>query len=97
VKNISMTLYQFNALELNDQMEAVNQLGTFLDNYIGKGERCNCYAIDKFFIELAYDAEHNTITELRSFKSLHLLDKYSNIKVQKVKNVMLKQNIIFFI
>ena len=72
-----MTLYQFNTLELNEQMEAVNQLGTFLDNYIGNGERCNCYAIDKFFVEVVYDAEHNTITEVRSFKTGHLLDKYS--------------------
>ena len=62
-----MTLYQFNTLELNEQMEAVNQLGTFLDNYIGNGERCNCYAIDKFFVEVVYDAQHNTITEIRSF------------------------------
>ncbi|WP_299525977.1 hypothetical protein [uncultured Lutibacter sp.] len=72
-----MTLYQFNTLELNEQMEAVNQLGTFLDNYIGNGERCNCYAIDKFFVEVVYDAEHNTITEIRSFKTGYLLDKYS--------------------
>ena len=74
-----MTLYEFNALELNDQMEAVNQLGTFLDNYIGNGERCNCYAIDKFFVEVVYDAEHNRITELRSFKTGLLLDKYSKL------------------
>jgi len=76
-KNISMTLYQFNALEINDQIEAVNQLGTFLDNYIVNGERCNCYAIDKFFVEVVYDAEHNRITEPRRFKTGDLIDKYS--------------------
>ena len=72
-----MTLYEFNALELNERMEAVNQYGAFLDNHIGYGERCNCYAIDKFFVEVVYDTQHNTITELRSFKSGHSLDKYS--------------------
>jgi hypothetical protein len=72
-----MTLYEFNALELNERMEAVNQYGTYLDNYIGNGERCNCYAIDKFFVEVVYDAKHNTITEVRSFKTGHSLDKYS--------------------
>jgi hypothetical protein len=72
-----MTLYQFNTLELNEQMEAVNQYGTFLDNYIGNGERCNCYAIDKFFIEVVYDGEQNVITEVRSFKYGHSLDKYA--------------------
>ena len=70
-----MTLYEFNILDINQRMEAVNQLGTFLDNYIGNGERCNCYAIDKFFVEVVYDAEHNTITEIRSFKTGYLLDK----------------------
>ena len=56
-----MTLYEFNALELNERMEAVKQYGTFFDNYTGNGERCNCYAIDKFFVEVVYDAEHNTL------------------------------------
>ena len=54
-----MTLYEFNALELNERMEAVNQYGTYLDNYIGNGERCNCYAIDKFFVEVVYDSKRN--------------------------------------
>jgi len=58
-------------------MEAINQLGTFLDNYIGNGERCNCYAIDKFFVEVVYDAKHNRITEPRRFKTGDLIDKYS--------------------
>jgi len=72
-----MTLYLFNRLELNERMEAVNQCGTFLDNYITKDIRINCYAIDKFFVEVVYDAEHNTITEVRSFKYGHSLDKYA--------------------
>ena len=73
-----MTLYEFNRLELNERMEAVNQYGTFLDNYITQDIRINCYAIDKFFVEVVYDTEHNTITEVRSFKYGHSLDKYSN-------------------
>ena len=72
-----MTLYEFNGLSLNERMHAVNQYGTFLDNHIGNGERCNCYAIDKFFVEVVYDSEHNTITEVRSFKTGRLLDMYS--------------------
>ena len=72
-----MTLYEFNRLELNERMEAVNQYGTFLDNYITQDIRINCYTIDKFFVEVVYDAEHNTITEVRSFKYGHSLDKYA--------------------
>ena len=72
-----MTLHDFNALELNERMEAVNQYGTFLDNHVSNTERCNLYAIDKFFVEVVYNPEHNTITEVKSFKTGHLLDKYS--------------------
>ena len=54
-----MTLYEFNRLELNERMEAVNQYGTFLENYITKDIRINCYAIDKFFVEVVYDTERS--------------------------------------
>jgi hypothetical protein len=72
-----MTLYNFNILGLNERMEAVNQYGTFLDNHITKIERCNLYAIDKFFVEVVYNPEFNSITEIRSFKTGKTLDKYS--------------------
>jgi hypothetical protein len=72
-----MTLYEFNILDLNERMEAVNQLGAFIDNHLTKSERCNLYAINMFFVEVVYDAEYNTITEIRSFKTGHLLDKYA--------------------
>ena len=61
-------------------MEAVNQYGTFIDNYVTKTEGCNLYAIDMFFVEVVYNPEHNTITEVKSFKTGYLLDKYSNLK-----------------
>jgi hypothetical protein len=75
-----MTFYEFNILELNERMEAVNQHGTFLDNRVSNTERCNLYAIDKFFVEVVYNSEHNTITKIRSFKTGYLLDKYSRLK-----------------
>jgi len=58
-------------------MEAVNQYVTFLDNYITKDIRINCYAINKFFVEVVYDYKHNTTAEVRSFKYGHSLDKYA--------------------
>ncbi len=73
-----MTLYDFNKLSLKDKLTLVWDKGTFLDNYVTKTERCNCYTIDKFFVEVVYDAKHNTITEVRSFKSGNCLNKYCN-------------------
>ena len=72
-----MTLYEFNLLDTNNRMEAVNQNGTFIDNHITKKERCNLYAIDMFFVEVSYNKGSNSITEINSFKSGILLDKYS--------------------
>jgi hypothetical protein len=51
--------------------------GVFLDNYITKDIKINCYAIDRFFVEVVYDTTHNVITEVRSFKYGHELDKYA--------------------
>jgi hypothetical protein len=50
-----MTLYEFNILTLEDKQATVWDKGTFLDNYITKDIRINCYALDKFFVEVVYD------------------------------------------
>jgi len=31
-----LTIYEFNTLELNERIKAVNQLGTFLDNHVNR-------------------------------------------------------------
>ena len=48
-----------------------------MDNFVTEDIRINCYAIDKFFVEVVYDGEQNVVTEVRSFKSGQSLDKYS--------------------
>jgi len=74
-----MKLYEFNGLDLNNQMETVNQQGVYLDNHINKYEKYNLYAINMFFVEVCYNSLENKISGIKSFKSGHLLDKYSNI------------------
>lgn len=74
-----MTLYEFNSLSLEDKQSTVWEKGVFLDNYVTKDVRINCYAIDMFFVEVHYDAEHNTITDVTAFKTGKDLDKYSKI------------------
>jgi hypothetical protein len=75
-----MTLYEFNGLDLNNQMETVNQQGVYLDNHITKNEKFNLYAINMFFVEVCYNSIENKISGIKSFKSGHLLDRYSNIE-----------------
>jgi len=74
-----MTLYEFNLLDINNQMETVNQQGVYLDNHITKDEKFNLYAINMFFVEVCYNSLENKISGIKSFKSGHLLDRYSNI------------------
>ena len=76
-----MTLYDFNKLSLEDKQAYIWKHGVFLDNHVTEKEKCNCYAIDKFFVEVVYDGTHNVITEVRSFKTGHSLDKYSNLRI----------------
>jgi len=78
-----MTLYEFRMLNDDDQLTAVWDKGIFLENYITKTEKINCYAIDMFFVEVVYEAKQNKITEVRCFKEGHLLEKYSpNFKTE---------------
>ena len=74
-----MALYEFNLLDINNQMETVNQQGVYLDNHITKDEKFNLYAINMFFVEVCYNSIENKISGIKSFKSGHLLDRYSNI------------------
>ena len=82
-----MTLYEFNILSLEEKQATVWERGIFLDNYITEGIKINCYAIDKFFVEVVYDAQHNVITEVRSFKYGHSLSKY----VQNINRISQNQ------
>ena len=63
-----MTLYEFNLLDIIET-----------DNHITKDEKFNLYAINMFFVEVCYNSLENKISGIKSFKSGHLLDKYSNI------------------
>lgn len=65
-----ITLYNFNKLSFEEPQIVLWRDGQFLDNHITKKEKCNVYALGKFFVEVVYDPEHNAITELRSFKVL---------------------------
>jgi len=74
-----MTLYEFNLLDINNQMKTVNQQGVYLDNHITQDEKFNLYAINMFFVEVCYNSLENKVSGIKSFKSGHLLDRYCNI------------------
>jgi hypothetical protein len=61
-----MTLYEFNPLDIKNQMETVNQQGVYLDKYINKNEKFNLYAINMFFVEVCYHSLENKISGIKS-------------------------------
>ena len=65
-----ITLYNFNKLSFEEPQIVLWKDGEFLDNHITEKEKCNVYALGKFFVEVVYDGEHNVITEVKSFKVL---------------------------
>ena len=72
-----MTLYEFNLLSFEDKQKTVWDIGIYLDNYVTKDIKINCYAIDRFFVEVFYDSETNKITKVTSFNHGKELNKYS--------------------
>lgn len=65
-------------------MEVFNEKGIYLDNHIMKAEKFKLYTIDMFFVEVCYNSMFNKITDIKSFKSGHLFDRYSNIDNLKI-------------
>ncbi len=75
-----MTLYEFNLLTRDQQLKQLWDLGTYIDNFVSDSERCNLYAIGRFFVEVSYNPKTNKIDTIKSFKTGYLLDKYSSLK-----------------
>ena len=76
-----MTLYEFNSLTIEEKQTVVWDQGVFLDNYVTKVERINCYALHMFFVEVHYNSETNKIIDVRSFKTGNSLDRYSDLQI----------------
>ena len=66
-------------MKILDPLETINDIRLF--SLRDKKEKCNLYAIDMFFVEVVYNPVKNKIVEFRSFKTGHLLDKYSNLRI----------------
>jgi len=72
-----LTLYDFNILDEQDKYQTTWDLGTHIDTAFTDEFSINLYAIDKFFVEVYYDAKSNKIVDIQSFKHGHSMEKYS--------------------
>lgn len=80
-----MTLYQFNALDEMEQMEAVWDFGVHIGERDEPVFRYILYGINSFFVELKYNREHNSLVGSRSFTTQKLLEPYlPNIDISEI-------------
>jgi len=71
-----MTLYEFKLLDKEQQYDVTFNQGAFIEYQLELNRRFALYAVDKFFVEIEYDAEENKILKLLSFIQGPLLDRY---------------------
>jgi hypothetical protein len=73
-----MTIYQFNAADEMEQMEAIWEaidVGQYEDDvYL-----YSCYQLNDFYIETKKHKEHDVLHGIRSFRNPELLDPYLNL------------------
>ena len=74
-----MPLYEYNILPDEDQWNTLWNKGKFLTNLKITDKSFSLCAIDKFFVEVTYDAKDNRITGIKSFVGGVTLDKYCNV------------------
>ena len=70
-----MTLYQFIALDEQEQAEAVWD-AVFIADRQDEEHRILLYQIDSFYVEVYYHKEYNVIRRLRPFASTEQLHPY---------------------
>jgi len=63
-----MKLYKFNNLSIDEKLAYTGSNGIFLDNYVVNDILINYYAIDKFIVEIIYNTECQSITEIKTMK-----------------------------
>ena len=74
-----MGIYEYNILPGEKQWNTLRDKGKFLANLKVTDKSFSLCAIDKFFVEVTYDANDNRITDINSFMGGETLDKYSNV------------------
>ncbi len=71
----TMTLYDFIALDEQEQAEAVWN-GVFIADREDQEHRILLYQIDSFYVEVYYHKEYNVIRRFRPFSSTDQLQPY---------------------
>ncbi|ALM50143.1 hypothetical protein AMR72_15320 [Flavobacterium psychrophilum] len=71
-----MKLYDFLALDDNNQYQAVWEQGKHVDDIIVDNIHYQLYSINDFFVEIEYCQLSNKILGKNQFKHGHELDKY---------------------
>ena len=72
-----MTLYQFNAADEAEQIEALWDKGVHIGDRQDEEHIIVLYQIDSFYVEVYYNQEYNVIRRFRSFSDTDQLEPYA--------------------
>ena len=80
-----MTLYEFNALDEAEQMEAIWYKSVELGKRKDETYEYTLYQIGSFYVEMQYHIEWKIIRDIKSFATTRLLEPYlGNIVIPKI-------------
>lgn len=79
LEEMKIILYEFLALQDQEQYDVGFTQGQYLDIRIEEKNRFVLYAVEKFFVEVKYDSEKNKIINKTAFVTGEILDKYSSL------------------
>ncbi len=74
-------LYEFKLLPEQEQYRTLFNQGEFITYRLEPNARFALYALEKFFVEVEYNAKSNKIVNKVSFVSGNKLDLYSGVKI----------------
>lgn len=74
-----ISLYSFNTLDENKQIEYVWDNGMFISSKIQGDYTINLHQVHSFYVELFYCQQANKVQQVVAFKTIDSLEEYLNV------------------
>jgi hypothetical protein len=75
---VSLNIYEFARLSLNQKADLVRKKGVFLENLGDGGNEINLYYLLGFFVEVEVNKLQNLIVDITPFKQGYKINRYQD-------------------
>lgn len=84
-----MTLYDFNGLDEDDQLLAINTFGTEIGKKTSNGFNYELYQVDSFYVEMKFHKQSKDLEGMRSFTNPDIIEPYfKNIDISEITGML---------